>query len=320
VQTHIAEQAPAMAHMPSLASLASSLSLNSDNTSSSYQNDMARSHSLISSFSVASFSTAASSVASTSKSVLDRKRPIAARSTSTTDNVQVIKLRSRTSRRAIQGEVHSHNGLTRRDTKMSVVSQKASIHSASPTMDELQCMMFEPMQQLPSPSLSRNDFSEACYSAASEETSACEETRAALFEIWTAAEEAERQRKQVKRQNKSIKRTRPEASTSEAVSTARVQSWVSRVRKSASVASLKPKASKNIHQVDDPVAWAEQSASGTEREEEVVAVLEPREQVREVNSIEQVLSQQRPRSASPPRSASKKPEVAIPGHIWDFLG
>lgn len=320
-------QAPAMSYMPSIESMASSTTMeSSDNdyipsvATSSYQSDMARSQSLLSSFSVASCSTAASSVASTSKSILDRKRPLPSRTASSTGNAtQVIKLRTRRYQQPVQGNVRSQSGLTRRDTTMSVVSQAASIHSSSPSADELDCMTFEPMVQLPSPTMSASHFEAVpCLCNSETEVSSSDSVneeygaRAALFEIWVEAEVAERQRK--------LKKKQPTKSTGPSISDAgadRVQKWVSKVRKSASAANLRPRTSKNtsLNTIADPVAWAEgQMCKGDAFQPE--EVLEPRQALKDIEGIEKVL---RSGLAKPALSARASTE-ATSGHIWDFLG
>lgn len=319
-----------MTHMPSLESMASSITLaeseegyNPSIATSSYQSDMARSHSLLSSFSVASFSTNASSVASTSKSVLDRKRPLPSRTASSgVADSQVIKLRSRQYQRPVQGDVNCQTGLVRRDTKMSVVSQTASVHCASPTADELDCMVFEPMQQLPSPTLYSSELEESsactCDSGSESEPVQAEQTtydaRLALFEIWKFAEEAEKQRKLKKKQP--TRPTRPAISDASAL---RVQNWVSRVRKSASVGNLRARASKedSLKGVENPLAWAEsQSQAAHSLEVKAEQVLEPRPVVQGVKGIRQVL-EQHPRT-SPTMARTKQVPSVNP--IWDFLG
>lgn len=321
-----------MMHMPSLESIASSITLADSEgyvpsiATSSYQSDMARSHSLLSSFSVASFSTAASSVASTSKSILDRKRPLPSRAVSSNnDKAQVIKLRSRrTYQRPIQGDVGSEFSLIRRDTKMSIVSQKASIHCASPTADELDCMVFEPMQPLPSPTMYSSENQESPCTCGSQSdigvTSPSEEARNALFEIWTAAEEMERQRKLKKRQP--IKQTRPAPSDS---NTQRVHKWVSKVRKSASLGNLRARASGDdaLNVVEDPIAWAEgNNSKPTVVESGREELMEPRSAREEkVKGIEQVLDQSCVGNTMRiVQSAPKVRQEVIAGHIWDFLG
>lgn len=290
--------APAMLHMPSIESINSSVGFYSSDdeylpsvATSSYQSDMARSQSLLSSFSIASFSTAASSIASTSSSVLDRKRPLPSRAASSTANTaQVIKLRTRTYQRAVQGEVRAPSSLTRRDTKMSVVSQAASVHCSSPTLDELEDMVFEPMQQLPSPSMSFAQLeSTHCFCdneigvnsiQLANEYDPC----AALFEIWNAAETAERQRKLQKK--KPVKSSRLTGADSSAK---RVQRWVHKLKSNASK-------QENLN-------------AGVEEELRPEELLEPQEARKSIKGIEQVL-----------QSASVKagPKQAAP--IWDFLG
>lgn len=314
-----------MTHMPSLESMASSITLadsdegyNASIATSSYQSDMARSHSLLSSFSMASFSTNASSVASTSQSVLDRKRPLPSRAASSTAaETQVIKLRSRKYQRPVQGDVRSQSGLIRRDTQMSVVSQKASVHCSSPTADELDCMVFEPMQQLPSPTLYSSELEDSSCTCDSQSEGDVEVTQTsdvtrAVFEIWTMAEEAEKQRKLKKKQP--TKSNRPTISN---VSAMRVQKWVSRVRKSASVGNLKTHASKDegLKAVEDPLAWAD-SYSNKSPELKEEQILEPRPTViTEVRGIRQVLEQT---EASNVVSKSR-PQASV-NPIWDFLG
>lgn len=263
-----------MRSMPSIASIASSLDFGSSTPSSEVSSpsecdaaDMARSHSIFSSFSTSSLSTAATS----SASIMDRKRPISGHRSASS---QIIKLQG-PRRRKIAAAGPKQQTLHKR---ASVRSQCASVELYTPTSEDLEVMM-QPMERLPSPTTS------ASASLASNSPSrrpghlARSDTRATLLEIWSVAEEAERSRRA------SVSRSGDSTTVG---SSRRVSKWVQKqVRKSTSTASLLRRLdedAKKPYVEPDPAAWAEGKEQAFEQMKEENGIVR-------TDSIQQRLSE-----------------------------
>lgn len=318
--------APTMTHMPSIASICSELSFGSSAAdsapsvvTSSYQSDMLRSHSLLSSFSLESMSTTATSaIASTSQSVMQRKRPVTSRAKiASSAESNVIKLAGRRCCEMQRGESSSASYLIRKNTKASIISCKASIHSASPNIDDIDDMVFAPMHQLPSPHLSHSELSDGEQWRSHSDNEDYNVTDlsmpanhgcTALIELWQEAEAAERSRRVLKK----AQRAMPSRSAKMDVQTPNIRSWMSRVKKSASFGNLKNRAVEQEQAVLD-TADLEQALQCVDVEAAVQAFLEPRMSSNKLPSIEQVMSCK--------NEASHQFRLpAGTNALWEFLG
>ena len=163
------------------------------------------------------------------------------------------------------------------------------------------------MEKLPSPAVSASaDLSilagspESGYSAASRRLER-DDTRATLFEIWSAAEEAERAR----RASPLSTEGSPAAGPSK-----RVSKWVKKqVRKSTSTASLLRRMDEDASEPSvepDVLAWAEGK--------EAFEAVKEGKTIRRVDSIHQILAQQQEEKVHRPSVQSKNEA------LWAFLG
>ena len=262
-------EAPTMVHRPSLSSLVSSISLQSHSSVDEtpiLDACMERSESSASSSSSnASESTSATSAVSSagSCSIMDRKRPLVGQRAASSEHV--IKLRASKSRLNLKkigdAEVKTavstplRTVLSRHESISSLRSYTASMSQYSPTTSEYN-MLYLPMDNLPSPihTTSSGDAMRRNYSSTSGSASVSMstgrrsslisqnlDTRKTLFEIWSAAEEADRTRKlKKKKPSPSPKRVYRTVYTGDFRSnTKKVKNWVGKLRKSTSVANLR---------------------------------------------------------------------------------
>lgn len=325
-----------MHNMPSLASLTSNISFGSSLeeptpsiiASPSYENDMIRSHSLHSCFSTSSFSTAASSVASTSQSVMERKHPLAQNKIAQS---QVIKLRSTQSRRAIKSDDGMRRvEVTRTRSQESFISQRASIHMSSPLSDDLDCMIFEPMQQLPSPTIYTTELAgfiqdrelDGCTCLAQGDEVLEDATRKQLLDLWSAAEDTERHRKLQKQRPRKHQPVSSGEANAENASSQRMRTWVTRMKRTASTTHLGMTAKRDLelNEISDPVAWASQERLSTPVEEKALETcFEPRQPQTAEAYLDQLLCERSESHQTCERQRRSQP-VAASGCIWDFLG
>ena len=307
-------QAPMVVHCPSLSSLVSTVSLSPSEASTGTAASMARSQSLLSSTSNGSASTVATSIvasSSCSNGVMDRKRPV---SNQRDASSQIIKLRASRSNLnfgiSVQ-EATPKKLLLQRSSISSLHSQTASIYS--PTSSEVDIMV-RPMDALPSPVTSASEkmrSSPSTFSSVSV-AAASRDTRATLYDIWTAAEEAERFRRA-----SSTKKLVKKSASSMDLKNTRVSTWVNKIRSSASSVNLRrdiPKKSDHdmasgLKQLAVPAVSSDAGQTLPE------SCFEP--EVKRRMSIEQLLCPPQAKAALPRLKANQgKPQDPV----WSFLG
>lgn len=203
--------------------------------------------------------------------------------------------------------------LTHKSSITSVHSYTGSIGSFSFTSAEEEAIM-QPMERLPSPLLERQHTS--AHQEMVKEPATCRaDTKTDLYDLWAAAEDAERERRVLKkaprRQERRRTQTKMPEEPSHCAATApsgRVSKWVHRIRKSTSTALLRD------------VAPEDEGLDITEMLQLEETYLEPRQRRSNPDQAPQASIEERLLSSEQPEmpAAGHKPARMDP--VWQFLG